>query len=340
MNQIAVLTGELTISWNSVVITLGLLCGLVLALALYRGRNQSGAAVWLCFVLSFVIGVFVSRLLHWYFNASVYTGFKQAMTDWNVGSFCLPGMIIAFWPAAWLVTRTGLARSRGQLLDAFAPGLALAIGFIRLSALFDVSCRSRIVFKSRFLQTLPFASPTTDMAGNVTWRFATFFVEFILLMLLTILLLDLYFRRGGKRMKEPCASSGNIWRLFLVFYGAIEIIMDSTRYDSPLLHFRVISYLNQYSAFISLAQIFAAACALGVLIYYVSRSVKANGFKLYHLLLWVLFIGSLVVIGYLGEYKVQRTAEYLRCYSLMAVGCLGMALAPYWAYRSCLSRRY
>ena len=340
MNQIAFIFGELEIQWSAVIITCGLLCGLCLALSLYRGRYNNSTAVWACFCLAFVFGAVLSRGLHWYFNGDVYANIGQAMTDYSVGSFYLPGMIMGMWPAALLVEKVGLTRTRGQLLDCFAPGLCLSIAFIRLSALFNDTCRSRILVKTRFLQMLPFASASTDAAGNTTWRLATFFIAFLLMLALTLLMLDLFIRRAYTKMKPPCPSNGNIWRLFLVFYGALEGILDSTRYDSPLMHFRLISYLNQYSAFISFAQVFAGFCALGVLIFYSVRSIKANGFRFYHLLLWVVFAASLVAIGYLGEYKVQRTAEYLRCYSIMAVGCLGMALTPYWAYRSCLARRY
>ena len=75
----------------------------------------------------------------------------------------------------------------------------------------------------------------------------------------------------------PCARSGNVWRMFLLYYGAVEIVVDSLRNDSPLMHFHLISYLNQYSSFVSLAQVFAASTALYVLIYYSVHSVRANG---------------------------------------------------------------
>ena len=94
------------------------------------------------------------------------------------------------------------------------------------------------------------------------------------------------------------------------------------------MHFHLLSSLNQYSSFVSLAQVFAACTALYVLVFYSVRSIKANGFSYWHALSWLGFVLSLVGIGYLGEYKVQRTAQYLKCYSIQqksllqnATGC-------------------
>ena len=304
MSGIAAYINGAPIYWSAVTITLGLLGCLLLTLALYRGRSENSTAVWALFCLGFVLAVFFSRLLHWYFNSETYGSFAVAL-----------------------------------LLDCATPGMILLLAFIRLSALFNSTCRSRILITQKTFQHLPVAVSSTDASGNETWRLATFFISFILLMILFCFCLGFYFEKGRKKMKEPCARYGNVARLFLVYYGAIEIVMDSTRYDSPLMHFRFISYLNQYSAFISLAQVFAAATALGVLIYYSAKAIKGGFFRFYHPLLWILFLASLVGIGYLGEYTVQRTANYIQCYAFMSVSCLLMALSVFWAYLSCRKRR-
>lgn len=137
-------------------------------------------------------------------------------------------------------------------------------------------------------------------------------------------------------MKWPCSGDGNTMRIALVLYGAVEIIMDSTRNDSPLMHFRFISQLNKFSAFISLAQIFAAVAILCVLIYYSRMSIKANGFKWYHPMLWIGFAVSLFGVGKLGEYNVQRYATYAKCYAWMGGSLILMAATAILAWRSCL----
>ena len=339
MSGIAAYIYGAPIYWSAVTITLGLLSCLLLTLALYRGRTDNSAAVWALFCLGFVLAVFFSRLLHWYFNSETYGSFAVAFTNFDVGSFCIPGVLLGVWLAAWIVCKLGLCDDTGKLLDCATPGMILLLAFIRLSALFNATCRSRILITQKMFQRLPIATSTVDAAGNETWRLASFFIAFVLLMILFIFSLSFYFEKGRRRMRAPCARYGNVARLFLVYYGAIEIVIDSTRYDSPLMHFRFISYLNQYSAFISLAQVFAAATALGVLIYYSVQAIKAHRFRFYHPLLWLGFLASLIGIGYFGEYTVQRTANYLQCYIIMSLSCLLMALTVFWAYLSCARRK-
>ena len=322
---------------SAAVITLGILLCVVMTLILYRRNHRSIAAVLFLAVLGFVFGVLFSRVLHWYFNAETYSSFLGALTDYSRGSFCLPGMLLGIWLAAWLARRLNLTGTMGELLDAAAPGVALLIALIRLSALFNTTCRSRILVRTRWLQFLPFATGQQDAAGNVSYRMATFFIEFLLMLVVTVILLRFFGDKGWRRMKRGCPATGNTARLFVLLYAAVEIVMDSTRYDSPLMHFRLISVLNQYSAFISLAQVFAGFTVLGILIHFTRWSIRGNGFRWYHIPVWLGFFGCLFVIGKLGEYNVQRYADYLRCYAFMSAGCIAMVALVWALYLSCVS---
>ena len=324
---------------SAAVITLGILLAVVMTLVLYRSRHRGGAAVMSLAVFSFVFGVLFSRALHWYFNAETYASFLDAMTDYSVGTFCLPGALLGIWLGAWITRTLGLTPTMGELLDAAAPGTALLIALIRLSALFNTTCRSRILVKTHWLQILPFAVPMSDTAGNVTYRMATFFIEFLLMLLVMVIVLRFFSDKSERRMKRGCPRTGNAARLFVLLYAAVEIVMDSTRYDSPLMHFRLLSDLNQYSAFISLAQIFAAASALGILIHLSRCSNRANGFRWYQPLVWIGFLASLFGIGKLGEYNVQRYAAYLKCYGIMSASCVLMVVLIWAVYRSCVSEK-
>lgn len=341
MNSIAVYIGNYEIYWSSVIITLGMIGCLSLTLALYKPRNESTAAVWVFFPIAFLFSFVFSRVLHYYFNAESYKSFLSAMTDYSTGSFILPGMLLGVWLAASIVRRLGLVSSTARLLDFLTPGMLLLTGFIRLSALFNDSCRSKIIINIGLFQRLPFAVGSTDAAGNTTFRLATFFIEFIALMILTVLSLSFFMKNRNLRMQPPCPRAGNVMRIFLTAYGALEIIMDSTRYDSPLMHFRLLSSLNQWSAFISLAQVFAAVAAVAVLVFYSRMSIKASGFSWKHPLLWIMFLASLFGIGYLGEYRVQRygTQKYFECYGIMAFSCAVMFLSILLLYRMCLPDR-
>ncbi|MBR4550377.1 MAG: prolipoprotein diacylglyceryl transferase [Oscillospiraceae bacterium] len=324
---------------SAAVITLGILLCVLMTLVLYRKHHRSGAAVLCLAVLGFIFGVLFSRLFHWYFNAETYSSLPGALTDYSHGSFCLPGMLLGLWLAAWICRRLNLTETMGELLDAAAPGVALLIAFIRLSALFNTTCRSRILVKTTWLQFLPFATGLSDSAGNVSYRMATFFIEFLLMLAVTGMVLHFFNDKNWRRMKRGGPHTGNTARLFVLLYAAVEIVMDSTRYDSPLMHFRVISVLNQYSAFISLAQVFAAFTALGILIHLTRCSVRSNGFRWYIIPIWLGFFACLFVIGKLGEYNVQRYADYLRCYAFMSAGCIAMIALIWQLYRSCVSPR-
>ncbi len=322
MSSIAVYWMGFSLQWNSVLITVGIMCCLSMTLTLYLGRHRSAAAVWTLLPLGFALGLFFGRLLHWYFNTELYGSFSRAFTDFSVGSYVLPGVLLGIWLVAALEGRLGLCNT-SELLDTLAPGLCLLMLFVRLSAFFDNTCRSRILIESPAWQRLPFAVSSVDSAGNVQWRFASFLAEALCLAVIFAALLLFYFRRSR--------TSGNIhgdtWRMFLLWFAAETVVTDSTRYDSPLMHFHVLSSLNAYSSFISFAQIFAAVTALYVVLYYTAKSAGRGGLRLWHILVWIGFALFLYCAGYLGEYKVQRTNLYLRCYLIQSVSCLCLAIS-------------
>ena len=121
MSGIAAYINGAPIYWSAVTITLGLLGCLLLTLALYRGRSENSTAVWALFCLGFVLAVFFSRLLHWYFNSETYGSFAVAFTNFDVGSYCVPGVILGIWLAAWMVCKIGLCGDTGKLLDCATP---------------------------------------------------------------------------------------------------------------------------------------------------------------------------------------------------------------------------
>jgi hypothetical protein len=254
-----------------------------------------------------------------------YAGFMSAVTDYSVGSFVLSAALLAAFIAALIVKLLGLSSSAAKLLDAYAPAAALAVAFIRLSSLFNNSCRSKIIIQTPALQQLPLASGVTTSTGAVEYRFATFFVHFILMLVICYILLR-FFARRRNIAKAHGRAEGDTARMFLLFYSASEVIMDSTRYDSSFMKF---------NGFVSIVQIIAGVCILALLIYYSVHSIKANGLRFYH---WLAWLGFLALLGGTGasEYLVQRHGNwYLGCYSAMAVCCLLMAFLVYKVYRTC-----
>ncbi len=327
-----------TLNFSALMITAGILLTFLLGMILYGVRNGHVYPVIVFAPFAFLFAVVIGRITHWYFNSESYSSLASAFTEWDVGSFTLPGALIGMWLGAFVTEKIRACDDRWAILDAITPGTVLLIMLIRLSAWFNTSCRSRITVDFKYLQTLPFAIATTDNAGNVTYKFATFLVEAILLLVLFLFVCEFHRHHGLDRMVRKCDRNGHTARIALVAYGCIEIIMDSTRSDSPLMRFKILSSLNQYSAFVSFAQVFAAIVGLLIIIYYSFCAIRAKGFKWYYIPLWLAFLGSAFVIGFLGEYKVQRTGLYLRCYSLMLAGCVVFFLCVYISYRLCIRK--
>ena len=310
MNPIAISTGSTVIYWSAIVIALGIAAGFALSYSLYISHGGRAAAMWLLLPLALLFSVPLCRAIHWYCHLEQYTSFIRAITDYSTGSYCLPGALL------------------GTIL--VAPGGALIVVFIRLSALFNSSCRSKIAITTPLLQHLPIGSGITNSMGAVEYRFATFFVQAILMLCVTVLLLYFFFARRRLPMKEGCPRDGNVAWMFLTFHSAVELLMDSTRYDSSFMHF---------NAFVSIVQIASAVCILAALIHYSRLSHKVNGRCGYHVAMWIGYVLTLVGTG-ASEYLVQRFGNmYPICYTVMTITCTMMAVIVYLMYKTTCAER-
>ena len=326
---IAVYAGNTIIYWSAIIICLGVLAWFCLSYAVYVPGGGRASAMWFTLPVACVLSVFFSRFLHWYCHAEQYESLKTAMTDYATGSYCLPGVLLGVVLAAGLSRLLRFAKNTGELLDALAPGAALGFAFIRLSSLFNSSCRGKMVITDPAYQRLPLGSGVSSASGTVEYYFAAFFIHFLLLLLLTALLLSFHYRRDRRPVKSGSVY-GHTALLFLLLYSATEVVLDSTRYDSSFF---------RSNGFVSMVQIVSALCMLGVLVYYSVHSIRANRLRFYHWLLWLLFLAAAGCAGYL-EYLVQRHGEwYLKCYSAMSGSVLLMALAAYLLYLTVCQRR-
>ncbi len=329
MNPIAIYSGDTVIYWSAIIICLAVAAWFALSFALYVSHGGRGAAMWVLLPLAVLFSVLLARLIHWYCHPEQYAGLMGALTDYSNGGYCMPGMLMGTALAGLIVGRLRFADSTAGLFDALAPGAALGIALIRLSALFNSSCRSTIIIRNETFQHLPVGSDIATSSGGVEYRFATFFVQFLLMLVLMVLLLSFYYRRQSVRMKRG-TQRGHTAMMFIVFYSAMELVLDSTRYDSSFL---------RLNGFVSMVQIVSALSILGVLIYYSVQSVKANGLRPYHWVLWVVYIATLAGTGTF-EYLVQRHGDwYLLCYSVMSLSCLVMALVVFLLYKSLCKKR-
>jgi hypothetical protein len=130
-----------------------------------------------------------------------------------------------------------------------------------------------------------------------------------LVALLLFIGLSLFYLRGNKRGK---LKNGDTSLIFLLIYGASQVVLDSTRYDS--LFFRS-------NGFVSVVQVLGALGLALAIIAFSRRMVKVRGFEWWQILLWV-FIAAGIGCGGFMEYYVQRRGnEAVFAYSVMS-GCL------------------
>lgn len=342
MDNILFSIGTATVFKNAAVITLGVILCSLLTLMLYKRRTGTAAAVVVMLPIAYILSMLLSRFLHWYFTGYAYTSFKEAFTNFSVGSFALAGVILGIWLAAAIVRRAGLCESTGLLLDCTCPGFCLLVAFIRLSCYYTSTCIGNINITTRLFQWAPLAIAITDNAGNTDYRLRVYFMEAVLMLALAAVTLLWLKRLEDVPMQKPCSRHGNTARRFLVLFACIEIVMDSLRNDSILMRFRFLHQLNPYSSFISLAQVFSLALLLYVFIYYLVCAAKIYGFGKRHIKAIVLFLLCAVLMGGTGEFCIQRFGMVRLLltvrtwgYLSMLIGCAGMVWNITGLYRDC-----
>ena len=230
---------------NAVVILLGIILFAIWTKRLYKKRTGSAYSVSVFLPIAFILSVVISRFLHWYFTEFSYpNGFIQAFTDFSVGSFALPGVIIGVWVAAKITESIGACRNAKLLLDCTTPGMCLLIAFIRISAFFTGTCIGNRNLQLPFLKWKPLAVVVTDNVGNEDFKLAVYFLEAVAMIILYFEMTKLLDKHRKDRIYAPCSRYGNVWKMFLTLYACVELFMDSNRYDSMLMRFRFLHKLN------------------------------------------------------------------------------------------------
>jgi hypothetical protein len=131
------------------------------------------------------------------------------------------------------------------------------------------------------------------VSGVVENRLATFMIQAIIVagVVAPLILYMLIMKIAKKKVKD-----GDVALMFLLAYGASQIICDSTRYDSLFL---------RSNGFISVVQILGLVALLVPLVVFAVRMVKRNGLKIYQFAIWLVIAGMMGLAGYM-EYYVQR----------------------------------
>lgn len=310
MDRIAFISGGTAVYWNSIILTLAAATVIFFFLAFYIGKCGNAVAGFAVIPVSIALSLVLARFFHWYSRADSYDGFISAMTDYTSGGYALIGVFAGCALAAALVRLICLDRNLPEMLDCMSIAGCAGIVVGRMASFFNSSDRGQIV---ESIQSLPFVYPVTNaVSGATEYRLATFVIQAMAAAVLLVILAVFY----CKGTKDGKLKDGDTCLLFLLCYGASQVVLDSTRYDS--LFFRS-------NGFVSIVQVFSAlAMALAIVLFSV-RMVKARGFRFWQVLLWIAVAAGIGGAGFM-EYYVQRHGnEAVFAYSVMS-GCLGLVI--------------
>ena len=307
MEKIAFIIGETFIYWSSIILTLAAVTAICL-FAFFYLKNSRNAVCWAIFVpASIIVSLYIARFLHWYCFADSYSSMESAMGDFSRGGFALMGCFFGSLAVACVLRILRIVKDLPEMLDCLALGGAAGIAVDRLASLFNNTDRGMNV---EGITSLPLVYPVTNaVSGAVEYRLATFMLQAMVTGLIFLILAAFYLAGTGKKGK---LRSGDTALLFLCSYGAAQIVLDSTRYDSMFM---------RSNGFISIVQILGLIAMLVPIIVFSVRMVKNGGFKGWMIALWVPYVALMGTAAFM-EYWVQRHGDQaLFSYSVMG-GCL------------------
>lgn len=309
MEQIAFIYGSVFVYWSHILLAMAAVAAICVYLALYLSEREKPAAAIISVPMAILLSLVLGRLLHWYCRPDQYADLSSAMTDFRSGSYALAGAFVGCILTACLLRLVRVSDNLLRMLDCMAIAGSAGIAVGRLSCFFNTADRGVTVTS---LQGLPWAWPVINpVSGVQELRLATFFLQMLVAAVLFLALL--LFRCCADR--RNAVRHGDVSLIFLLCYGASQVLLDSTRYDS--LYFRS-------NGFVSVVQVLGA-CALGVAaVVFSVRLVRSRGWKRWYLLLW-LMLAALIGLGGYMEYFVQRHGHKLVMgYTVMTFALLGV----------------
>ncbi len=307
MEKIAFIIGETFVYWSSIILTLAVVTAICL-FAFFYLKKSGNMIGWAVFVpASIIASLYISRFLHWYCFADSYSSMEAAMDDFSRGSFALMGAFFGCLAVAVVLRIVRIVKNLPEMLDCLCLGGAAGIAVGRLYSLFNSTNRGMTI---ESIKTLPLVYPVTNaVSGVVVYRLATFMLQAVITGFIFLVLAAFYLKGTGRKGK---LRDGDTTLLFLSAYGAAQIVLDSTRYDSMFM---------RSNGFISIVQILGLVAMLLPIILFSIRMVKAGGFKAWALALWIPIVALMGTAAFM-EYWVQRHGDQaLFSYSVMG-SCL------------------
>lgn len=309
MDKIAFIYGDITLYWSSIVMALAVLTGILLFWAAYLlGKDRISDAAIAC-PMAVMLSVLLARLVYWYFRRDGYVGLSEAMTDFSKTGYALIGAFAGCLLTAVVLRAVGIVKNLPGMLDCMSIGGCAAISIGRLSCFFNAEDRGDILTHG---EQLPWGSAVYNAtSGLMEYRFATFLLQSAVAGCIFLLLLVLLW--SGRKKNR----GGDITLVFLLFYCASQIVLDSTRYDALRL---------QSNGFISAVQVLCAITLVVTIGIFFANLWKKRGWKGCDIAIWLAVALGLLGAGYM-EYYVQRHGDRALPAYLVMSGCLSMIVA-------------
>lgn len=309
MDRIAFIDNEVFYYWSQIILVLAAVTAISFFLSFYLRKSGNGLAAVITVPLCIALSLFLARFMHWYCRSDSYAGMSAALTDYSSGGYALMGVFGGCLLAACIVRLLGISKNLPEMLDTMSLAGAAGIAVGRLQSLFNTSDRGVLI---EGITNLPIVYPVNNAVTGVTeYRLATFMLQAIVTGVIFVVLAIFYLKNTSEKAKYP-VRDGDICLLFFTIYGAAQVVLDSTRYDSLFM---------RSNGFISIVQILGAvgiAVAIGV---FSTRMVKAMRFRVWHIAIWLALAASIGGAAYM-EYHVQRHGDQaLFAYTVMSA-CL------------------
>ncbi len=318
-DAVFLMIGDLAVHWNGVLIMLAVAAGIILACRM-RVRQGMGMDDMLIAALGSMAAGLVGARIYYCWNASEYFSGIKAMLDLTNGGYALYGALAGAFVAT-LITALVRKVSPGQLLDAQAPGLALAIAIGRWGAAFTGENLGDVTERLTFF---PFA---VYSEVEKEWRSSLFLYQSLIAAVLCVVLVMLVSRRYVQ--KTAGGTDGNIYMMFLLCYSLTQGIFEIYRADR--LYFHPLFIVKLKTVPISLAV--GAVVSAAVLSVFILRAMFKGGLKLNPGTIWPVFACA---AGYLCCFNV--TLRFPLSDTLAAVvaaaGAAGLILTGAVLYRN------
>lgn len=277
MDKTAWILGNMIIQWSRVVVVLAILAGILFYLsAVLRSRRKPTAAFSL--PLAIALSLLLGKQFYLYFLPHAAQGYAL------MGSFAGCVLSVLF------LKLVRLEKNPARLLDCMAIGGCAAIAIGRLSCFFTADDRGQILSRTPgFSLAWPVINVTS---GETEYRLAVFLLQSFVAALIFLVLLAV----DHRNVKTAKHRDGDITLLFLLFYTASQIILDSMHYDALRLR------SNGFIGAVALACAITFATVVGILL---TRLIKRNGFLFLYGVAVFLIVACIGLAAYM-EYFVQR----------------------------------